>query len=70
MGYKYIYNEQGQKEAVIVPISEWENLSQSRHKEKKLEKVRLADRIGTAKGSFHTVQEVDDHIHKLRNEWD
>ena len=26
MGYKYIYNEKGEKEAVIIPINEWGNL--------------------------------------------
>ncbi len=72
MGYKYIYNEQGQKEAVIVPISEWEILRKSEHtkEKKKPKKTRLADMIGTAKGSFHSAQEVDDHLNKLRDEWD
>lgn len=36
MTYKYIYNEQGEKEAVIVPIDEWEHLkSMMGRKEKK-----------------------------------
>ncbi len=70
MDYKYIYNEAGQKEAVIVPIGEWESLRKSEQKVKKAEKARLADMIGTAKGSFSTVQEIDDYIHKLRDEWD
>jgi PHD/YefM family antitoxin component YafN of YafNO toxin-antitoxin module len=68
MGYKYIYNEQGQKEAVIIPISEWENLTNK--EEKKGNKIRLSDMIGTTKGNFNSIKEVDDHLNKLRDEWD
>lgn len=72
MNYKYIYNEQGQKEAVIIPINEWENLYKHENKagEKPRKKTRLTDMIGAAKGSFNTVGEVDAHINKLRDEWD
>ena len=66
MDHQYIYNEQGQKKAVIVPISEWEAL----HKAQKHQKVRLADMIGAAKGGFKSVKEVDDYVNILRDEWD
>ncbi len=71
MKYKYIYNEKGQKKAVIIPINEWENLNKHENKAgKKPDKKRLTDMIGVAKGSFNTVGEIDAHINKLRDEWD
>lgn len=70
MSHKYIYNEQGEKEAVIIPISEWEKIRKLTHKETKAEKTSLAAMIGAAKGDFKAVQDVDAHINKLRDEWD
>lgn len=72
MNYKYIYNEQGQKEAVIIPINEWEDLYKYKNKaaKKPEKKTRLTDMIGAAKGDFKTVGEVDAYINKLRDEWD
>ena len=71
MDYKYIYNEQGEKEAVIIPIEEWENLYKPEIKAGKVpHKKRLTDIIAAAKGSFKTVGEVDAHIKKLREEWE
>ena len=68
MDYKYIYNEQGQKEAVIIPIHEWETLYERGKDVGK--QNRLTDMIGAAKGNFSTVEEIDAHINKLRDEWD
>ena len=71
MNYKYIYNEQGQKEAVIIPIKEWERLNEARNKsEKTTDKKRLVDMIGAAKGNYNSIGEIDDHINKLRDEWE
>lgn len=71
MNYKYIYNEQGQKEAVIIPIKDWESLYQAKDKlEKTIDKIRLADMIGAAKGNYNSIREIDDHINKLRDEWE
>lgn len=71
MNYKYIYNEQGQKEAVIIPIKDWENLYQAKDKlVKTTAKIRLADMIGAAKGNYNSIGEIDDHLNKLRDEWE
>lgn len=71
MNYKYIYNEQGQKEAVIIPIKDWESLYQAKDKlEKTIDKIRLVDMIGAAKGNYNSIREIDDHINKLRDEWE
>ena len=66
MDYNYIYNEQGQKEAIILPIKDWENLNEQ---ENKADKKRLADMIGAAKSRFNSVEDIDAHINKLRDEW-
>ncbi len=53
---------------MIIPIDEWENFYEQEVKAGK--KRRLTDLIGAAKGNFNTVEEIDEHINELRDQWD
>jgi hypothetical protein len=65
MKVQYIYNEDGERESVIIPYKEWERISSSIKKEKKTEFD--PDKY---KGIYKGLQiNLEEEIKNLRDEW-
>lgn len=63
---KYIYNDRGEKEAVIVPIEQWENLHPDQLvRASKLTPERLEELRQVLEGVF-----PQNYAEEIRKEWD
>jgi hypothetical protein len=62
---KYILNERGEREAVIVPIAEWERLHPQPVVKPKLTLERLEEIRQQLEGVF-----PDNYAEEVRKEWD
>lgn len=69
MTLKYIYNEFGKAESVVLPIEYWQKLTEMLKNNKKMQPVSRfnpAEFRGTIK---HLNLNIEEEIRKMRKEW-
>jgi hypothetical protein len=74
MELQYISDNEGRHTAVIIPIAEWNNITEKHKDLKELTegKITQINNAARFKGLLNEKEAVqyDEHLKKVRNEWD